>query len=48
MDDKKMANIRAELEKMSAQEIMDDYNAFLIREYPVKINEKVYNRFFAK
>ena len=48
MDDKKMANIRTELEKMSAQEIMDDYNAFLIREYPVKINEKVYNRFFAK
>ncbi len=46
-DDKKMADIRKELEKNAAQEIIDDYNAFLIREYPIKVNEKVYNRFFA-
>ncbi len=47
-DEKKMADIRAELEKTSTQDIIDDYNAFLIREYPVKVNEKVFNRFFAK
>ena len=48
VDDKKMADLRKELEGISNKEIVDDYNAFLIREYPVKINEKVYNRFFAK
>lgn len=48
VDTKKMADVRKELEAMSVTEITDDYNAFLIREYPIKINEKVYNRFFAK
>lgn len=48
VDDAKMADLRKELEGISNKEIVDDYNAFLIREYPVKINEKVYNRFFAK
>ncbi len=48
IDDKKMGDLRKELESMVNKEIMDDYNAFLIREYPIKINEKVYNRFFAK
>ena len=43
-----MSELRKELETMSNREIIDDYNEFLIREYPVEINEKVYNRFFAK
>lgn len=47
-DTKKMADVRKELQTMSSREIMDDYNAFLIREYPVKINEKLYNKFFAQ
>ena len=47
-DDKKMADIRTELENLSAQQITDDYNAFLKRQYPIEINDKVYNRFFAK
>jgi hypothetical protein len=47
-DKKKMDNIRKELENMSATGLQDDYNSFLIREYPIKINEKVYNRVFAK
>lgn len=47
-DDKKMADIRIELENLSAQQITDDYNAFLKRQYPIEINDKVYNRFFAK
>lgn len=48
LDTKKMADLRKELEGSANKEIVDDYNAFLIREYPVKVNEKVYNRFFAK
>ena len=47
-DDKKMADIRSELESIGNRNITDDYNEFLSREYPVEINEKVYNRFFAK
>ena len=48
VDDKKMADLRKELESTANKEIIEDYNAFLIREYPVEVNEKVYNRFFAK
>ncbi len=47
-DDKKLAEIRKELEGLNNKQIIDDYNEFLIREYPVDINEKVFNRFFAK
>lgn len=45
IDNKKMTELNAELQKMSEKQITDDYNSFLIREYPVKINEKVYRRF---
>lgn len=45
VDDKKMANLTAEISNMSARHIGADYDAFLEREYPVKINEKIYNRF---
>lgn len=48
VDTAKMANIQTELENTSARQITDDYNAFLKREYPVKVNERVFNRFFAK
>jgi len=48
MDTKKMANLRNELQNMSSRAIMDDYNGFLMRQYPVKINNKVYDKFFAK
>lgn len=48
VDDKKLAEIRDELEALGNNNITDDYNEFLSREYPVKVNEKVYNRFFAK
>ncbi len=48
MDTKKMADIRKELTKASADGIMSDYNSFLKREYPVEINEKVFNRVFPK
>ena len=47
-DSKKMDELRKELQNMSSREITDDYNSFLIREYPVKVNEKVFNRFFNK
>ena len=47
VDTVKMADLRKELQNMSKSGIMDDYNSFLIREYPVEINEKVFNRFFA-
>lgn len=47
-DSKRMETLRTELETMANREITDDYNEFLIRKYPVEVNEKVYNRFFAK
>ena len=48
VDDKKMADVKTELQNMSAAGIQEDYNSFLKREYPIEINEKVYNRFFGK
>lgn len=47
-DAKKTAEMRGELQKMSERAIIDDYNAFLIREYPIKINEKVYKKFIGQ
>ena len=44
-DSKKMANLEKEVANISSRNITDDYNSFLIRENPVKINEKVYRRF---
>lgn len=48
VDDKKMAQLNKEIAQTTSREMMDDYNAFLTREYPIKINEKVYNRYFKK
>ena len=44
-DDKKLDALKPEVEKMFGQYIQADYDAYLGREYPVKINEKTYNRF---
>ena len=44
-DAKKSADLEKEVSKLSARGITDDYNSFLIRENPVRINEKVYRRF---
>ncbi len=44
----KREDLNKELEKFSMEEIAEDYNNFLIREYPVKINKKVFDRFFDK
>ena len=46
MDTKKMADLRTEMQSMSKSGMMDDYNSFLIREYPIKVNQKTFNRFF--
>ncbi len=46
IDTKKMADLRTEMQNMSKSGVMDDYNSFLGREYPIEINEKVFNRFF--
>lgn len=46
MDTKKMADLRNEMQTMSKSGIMDDYNSFLMRKYPIEINEKIFNRFF--
>ncbi len=48
VDDKKMAELKKELQNVSVNGVQEDYNSFLMREYPVEINEKVYNRVFAK
>ena len=44
-DTKKMAAVASDLQKMNERNITDDYNSFLIREYPVRVNDKVYRRF---
>jgi len=44
----KREDLNKELEKFSTEEIAEDYNNFLIREYPVKINKKIFDRFFDK
>ena len=44
-DAKKMDSLNTELQKASDKQITDDYNSFLIREYPIRVNEKVYRRF---
>lgn len=48
VDTKKMADIRKELQNASQTNVMDDYNSFLLREYPIEVNEKIYNRVFTK
>lgn len=48
LDTAKMANVQTELQNTFTRQIADDYNAFLKRQYPVKVNERVFNRFFAK
>jgi hypothetical protein len=47
VDDKKMAELRQEMQNMNDTGVKDDYNSFLQRQYPVQVNEKVFNRFFA-
>jgi peptidyl-prolyl cis-trans isomerase D len=47
-DSSKMGALRKELQNMSARGILDDYSAFLKREYPVKVNKKVFDKMFAK
>ncbi len=47
-DATKTAGVQTELKNLSSTQIIDDYNAFLKRQYPVTVNEKVFNRFFAK
>ncbi len=46
VDKAKMAELKKEMQNVSKNGVMDDYNSFLMREYPMKINEKVFNRFF--
>ena len=45
VDSKRSADLEKEVAKISARGITDDYNSFLIRENPVRVNEKVYRRF---
>lgn len=44
VDSAKTDIVRREVQNMAMREMMDDYNAFLIRQYPTKINAKIYNR----
>lgn len=47
-DKAKKESLRKELKKMSTRFIQDDYTRFLKHEYPVKINERNYEKFIAK
>lgn len=46
VDNTKMAALKKELQSMKQREIMEDYNSFLMREYRVKVNQKVVKRLF--
>ena len=47
VDEKRMSKMREEMSGVMNKWIISDYNSFLGREYPVTVNEKTYNRFFA-
>ena len=47
-DKTKKESLRKELEQMSVRFVQDDYTRFLKQEYPVKINERNYDKFIAK
>jgi len=47
-DKAKKESLRKELTKMSTRFVQDDYTRFLKQEYPVKINERNYEKFIAK
>lgn len=44
----KTNDLRKELLNQSTKLVQDDYNSYLIRKYPVKINQKVYTRYLSK
>ncbi len=48
VDNKKLDSVMTDAEKMSSHHIESDYNSYLTRKYPIKINEKTYNRFVTK
>ena len=48
IDEKRMSKLRDEMSGVMTKWTTADYKSFLGREYPVKVNEKTYNRFFAK
>lgn len=46
LDTKKMADLQNEMQSTMDKSIADDYDSYLKREYPIEINEKIYNRVF--
>ena len=48
MDSTKHEAIRKELKNMTARYVSDDYGQFLKRKYPVKINQRTFDRFITK
>lgn len=48
MNKDRAAALQKEVDATAARTLTDDYNSFLRREYPVKVNKKVYNRVFAQ
>ena len=44
-DSAKLDALKKELDNMSMKHLEADYNAYLERQYPMKLNEKTYNRF---
>ncbi|MDR0741231.1 MAG: SurA N-terminal domain-containing protein [Rickettsiales bacterium] len=47
-DAAKIAALRKESHNIAAREVMEDYNSFLMREYPVKVNRRAFEKLFAK
>ncbi len=48
VDDKKMNDIKKEVETMTTRGIFDDYNSYLMRQYKIDLNEKELEKIMAK
>ena len=45
-NEQKRADLKKEMQNVMQNNLIEDYNSFLRREYPIEVNQKTYNRFF--
>lgn len=47
-DKAKLKSLRKELNSLNKKALREDYNSFLYREYPLEVNDKLFNKMFIK